>query len=282
MKPNFYELINKVKPLLFVLLLLFPFSKSLAAGEPYPVGSKAAAMGRCSVALRGFWGIQNNQAAMALVDKFSFGVSYENRFLTSETSHKNIGFIAPTKFGTLGLSVNYYGYSAYNELKAGLAYARSFGEILRIGLQLDYFSTHIGDGYGSNNKLTFELGAQSDLSEKLTLGAYVFNPIQAKIADNNQERLASIIRFGLAYSFDAPLMISVEAEKSSFINPVLFRLGLEYSIKSRFFLRAGIASRYEIFTFGIGMNFEHLKLNLSATMHESLGFSPQLGFIVNL
>jgi hypothetical protein len=282
MKPNFYELINKVKPLLFVPLLLFLFLKSFAAGELFPVGSRSAAMGRCSVALKGFWGIQNNQAAMALVDKYSFGLNYESRFLIEETSYKNIGILAPTRFGTLGLSVNYYGYSAYNELKAGLAYARSFGKILRFGLQLDYFSTHLGDNYGSRNDIAFELGVQSDLTEKLTLGAYIFNPVNIKLKSNIHEDLGSIIRFGLAYSIDSPLLISFEAEKNSFINPVLFRFGLEYSIKSKFFLRAGIASRYEIFTFGFGMVFEHIRINLAACMHEYLGFSPQLGFIVNL
>jgi hypothetical protein len=127
--------------------------------------------------------------------------------------------------------------------------------------------------------VSFEIGVQSDINASLTLGAYAFNPIAVKLADYNNEKLASVFRFGAAYFINADILLSAEAEKSSNIDAILLRLGIEYKLHSKFFFRGGIASRYEVFTFGFGMKFKHFKFDLSATMHESLGFSPQSSLV---
>jgi len=250
-----------------------------AGGDFFPLGARSAGMGRVSVAMTGFWGIQNNQAGMALIDKYSVGIHYESRFGLNELSTKSAAVIAPLNFGVLGLSFNHFGYSSYNEMKVGLAYARSFAKYFRIGIQLDYLSTKIGDGYGQKQNVSFEIGVQSDINENITIGAYAFNPIMVKLADYNQEKVASVFRLGMAYKFDKWLIASIEAEKSSNINPILLRMGIEYNLKSKFFFRAGIASRYEILTFGFGMKFKYFSFDLAATMHESLGFSPQSSIV---
>jgi len=250
-----------------------------AAGDIFPIGARSAGMGRVSVAMTGFWGIQNNQAGMALIDKYSVGIYYESRFGINELSTKSAAIIAPLNFGVIGLSFNHYGYSNYNEMKLGVAYARSFAKYFRVGLQLDFLSTTIGDNYGKKNNVTFEIGVQSDITENITIGAYAFNPIMVKLADYNQEKLASVFRLGMAYKFDKGFIASIEAEKSTNIHPILIRLGIEYQLKSKFFFRAGIASRYEIFSFGFGLNFKYFSFDMAAIMHESLGFSPQSSIV---
>ena len=274
MSPFFYKKFNKVLIVLSIAVLFFS-ATLYASGDIFPLGARSAGMGRASVAIKGFWGIQNNQAGMALLDKYSAGIYYESRFGLNQLSSKSAAVIAPQKFGVLGLSFNHYGYSAYNEIKVGLAFARSFSPYFRMGIQLDYLSTSIGDNYGKKDNVSFEIGVQSDITENLTFGAYAFNPIAIKLADYNQEKLASVFRFGAAYLINSNILLSAEAEKSSNIDAILLRLGIEYNLKSKFFFRGGIASRYEIFTFGFGMKFKHLAFDLSATMHESLGFSPQ-------
>lgn len=281
MKPAYYLFFNKLNSTISIIIMLFFAQQLKASGDVFPLGARSAGMGRVSVAMTGFWGIQNNQAAITLMDKYAVGVYYESRFGLNELSTKSVAVIAPLNFGVLGFSFNHYGYSNYNEMKFGLTYARSFAKYFRIGLQLDYLSTNIGDNYGKKNNVTFEIGIQSDITENITIGAYAFNPIMVKLSDYNQEKLASVFRLGMAYKFDDWLIASLEAEKSSNINPVLLRLGLEYNLKSRFFFRAGIASRYEIFTFGFGMKFKYFTFDIAAAMHESLGFSPQSSIIIN-
>ncbi len=242
-------------------------------------GARQAGMNHCSVALNGFWSIQNNQAGMALVKRFSAGASYENKFLIPHTGTANLAVIYPMKFGNIGLSMSYFGYTLYHQMKVGLAYARSFGPKLRIGVQLDYLQTGLGDLYGSRSNLTFELGVQSDVTRQLTLGIYVFNPVPVKLADYADEKIPAIFRFGLAYHFSNKLLATAEVEKNTAYQPVILRGGIEYAFRKQFFFRLGFGTSGDVLSFGFGWHKKHLQFDLAATMHQSLGFSPQSSLI---
>lgn len=250
-----------------------------AGGEVYPIGSRQAGMGRTSVAITDFWNIQNNQAGIALIDKISFGIYYESRFLVNELSMKSIAVMVPTKIGVLGASFNHFGYSLYSDMKIGLVYARSFGQYFRIGLQLDYLQTTLGENYGRKSSVTFELGIQSNVTETVTIGAYVYNPIQVKLADYDSEKIPAIFRLGIGWQISKNFFVTVEAEKNTVINPIIARGGLEYGFNEKFFIRAGFSTMQEIFSMGFGINIKFLRFDISAVMHQSLGFSPQSSLI---
>jgi hypothetical protein len=261
-----------------VLLLHIDFL-SFAGGDFSVIGARQAGMGRSSVALTDFWNIQNNQAGIALIDKFSVGIYYESQFSLNQLSTKSAAFLAPTKFGVLGLSFNHFGYSLYNDMKIGLVYARSFGKYLRIGVQLDYIQTTLGDGYGSTSNVTFEIGLQSDITEQLTIGAWAYNPIQVKLANYKDEKIPAIFRFGLAWKITQGFIATIEAEKNTNIQPILIRGGLEYGLKDLFFFRGGFSTQGEVLSMGFGFKVKVVRFDISAAMHQSLGFSPQASLI---
>ncbi|MBC8319684.1 MAG: hypothetical protein H8E34_03065 [Bacteroidetes bacterium] len=263
----------------FTLLVFTCSLNSLASGDLYPIGSRSAGMGRTSVAITDFWGAMNNQAGIALFNKPAVGVYYENHFLLNELSTKSVAGIVPTKFGVFGITYNHFGYRLYNNQKVGIVYARAFGNNLRIGLQLDYLQTALGNNYGKKGNVTFELGIQTDITEKITIGVWVFNPTMVVLADYDNEKLPAVYRLGFVWHISDIFLATVEAEKSTDINSVMFRGGLEYELNKRFFFRTGFSTRKEIFSFGFGMKFKHIVFNLSAIMHESLGFSPQTSLI---
>ena len=188
-----------MKKFLLLITLILSTSTIFAYDFLHPMGGRAAAMGGSSVASQGLWALQNNPAGMAELEKISLGLYYENRWLLPETAYKCGAFALPTKFGTLGLSFNQFGSSKYNENKFGLAYAKGFGRYLQIGLQLDYLLLKVGNDYGTFHAFTFELGLQSHVTDKLTLGAYIFNPISFSFKQTlNHEKLPIVFRFGLA------------------------------------------------------------------------------------
>jgi hypothetical protein len=262
--------------LFFALALVY---NAHAQGDNNPIGARQAGMGRSSVALTDFWNIQNNQAGISLIDKTSVGIYYENSFNVSELSTKSIAAMVPSKIGVFGVTFNHFGYAQYNEMKAGLVYARSFGQYFRIGLQLDYLQTTIGDNYGSAGNVTFEIGVQSDVSEKLTIGAWVFNPVQVKLSGNTSQKYPAIFRFGAAWDILENFIATAEVEKNSQFDPILFRGGLEYGLDEKFFFRAGFSTQQEIFSMGFGLKLKGFKFDISAVMHQSLGFSEQVSLI---
>ena len=265
----------------YLLLLSIIFTKSIfAGGEIFTAGARQAGMGRTSVSITDFWSVQNNQAGIALLDRIGVGLYYQNQFQLSQLSQKAIAVVVPSKIGVLGLSFTHFGYELYNDIKIGLAYARSFGPYFRIGLQLDYLRTSLGENYGSKSNVTFELGVQSNLTNNLTIGAWVFNPIQVKLADYADEYIPVIFKLGMGWNIDNGLLVNIEAEKNTAFQAILLRAGVEYALKEKFFFRGGFSTAQEIFSMGFGMQFKILRIDLSAIMHNTLGFSSQGSLIL--
>ncbi len=274
--------INGLRTSISILLLTFLIVSRYAfgAGLWSQVGARQAGLNHSSVALSDFWSIQNNQAGMALIKNLSAGIAYENRFLVPNMGTANLAIIYPLKFGNMGLSMSYFGYALYHEMKIGLAYARAFGPRLRIGIQLDYLQTGLGDIYGSRSNVTFELGVQSDVTEHLTFGAYVYNPVRVKFSKYANEKIPAVYRFGAAYRFSDKLLTTAEVEKNTGYQPVILRGGIEYRYKKQFFFRIGFGTSQDVLSFGFGWHKRHMQFDIGSVMHQSLGFSPRTSLVV--
>ena len=269
----------------FAILILFALNAIAAFGYGLgqPVGAQSAALGGCSVAQQGLWAMQNNPAGLANLDRLSFGLYYENRWLMPETAYKCGAFALPTKAGCLGLSFNQYGSWKLSENKFGLAYAKDFGRYLQIGLQLDYLLLHVGNEYGSYRALTFELGLQSQVTERLTLGSYIFNPVSFSFEQTlNHERLPIVMRFGLAYRFTDDFSGHCEIEKNTEHEGVSLRGGLEYEAVRNLYLRVGVQTNPGILSFGIGYALRFAQINVAAQLHNALGSSLQIGMVFSI
>ena len=272
-----------MKKLILLITLILSTSTIFAYDFIHPFGGRAAAMGGSSVASQGLWAMQNNPAGMANLEKISLGLYYENRWMLPETAYKCGAFALPTKFGTLGLSFNQFGSSKYSENKFGLAYAKDFGRYLQVGLQLDYLLVKIGNDYGSFRAFTFELGLQSHVTDKLTLGAYVFNPVSFRLEQTlNHEKLPIVMRFGLAYKFTKDFLGQCEIEKNTEREGVSLRGGLEHEAFKNFFIRAGVQTNPGILSFGLGYGIRFTQINVAAQLHNELGASIQVGMIFSI
>ena len=263
---------------IFLLLLSFPVMAN-AGGLWLPTGSRQAGMDHCSVALSGFWSVENNLAGMAGAGKFSAGLAFHNAYFSPHLGTATLAVVYPSPFGKLGLSLRYFGYPLFHQMKAGLSYARLLGKKIRAGVQLVYLQTGFGDVYGSRSRFTFAIGLQTSVTKNLTLGIYIFNPVSVKPAEASAYEVPAIFRLGMAYFISKSLLVTAEAEKSTFWQPVVLRGGVEYRYKKQFFFRAGVATSGDIFAMGFGWRKNKLQIDLATTMHQSLGFSPQASLV---
>ncbi|MCX6294543.1 MAG: hypothetical protein NTX97_00515 [Bacteroidetes bacterium] len=262
---------------IYSIILSFGITFSIQAGnEDFPIGARSAGMGNASVSQSDVWSAHHNQAGLGFVRDISAGVYYENRFLLKELSIKGGVMALPVKGGTFGLCISNFGYSLYNENKYSLSFAKAFGNKLSAGIAMDYLTTKIAEGYGSRGVLAAEFGIQAKPLKGLTIGAHVFNPTRAKIADYNDERLPTIIRFGGDYSFSDKVTVAVETEKD-IAKKAIFKAGIEYKPVKEFYLRAGVGTNPTLTSFGFGINLKNLKIDVSANYHQTLGISPQIG-----
>lgn len=267
---------------LFLLHGLLIMPGSAAAADNLLSGARAAAMANSTVAIFDFWAISHNQAGIANISSLSAGIYAENRFMLQEMSLAAAAVVLPIPAGNFGLSIQYFGSSLYSEGKVGLAYSRRFGDKLAAGLQLNYMFTSIGDGYGSTGTACAEAGIIYELLPNLQIGAHIFNPTKAVLkAENyhgNDEFISTIIRSGLAYDFSNKVLLSLEVEKDIRHKPVT-KLGIEYRMADFAFVRAGISTNPVLNAFGFGLHTGRLQIDLSASYHYILGYSPQAGII---
>ncbi|MEO8148813.1 MAG: hypothetical protein ABI723_14305 [Bacteroidia bacterium] len=258
-----------------LLITLFIFSNSFAGNENFPVGARAAGLGNAAVTLDDMWAAFHNQAGTAYLKNVNVGVYNEIRYGLSELSLNAFAVAVPVKdVGTFSLSATYFGYKLYNEQKIGLAYARKFGDNISGSLQFDYLATNINDEYyGNQSAFAVEAGFRAKLLPNLDLGFHVYNPTRAKMADYTDERIPTVMKLGLCYHFNDKVLFAVEAEKTSAAKNI-FKAGIEYQIAKPLYLRAGIATNQTTGYFGFGLNLKQIKINFTASFHETLGFTP--------
>lgn len=267
------------------LLILLSASIKTPAADNLLSGARAAGMANATVAIYDFWAISHNQAGIASIDKLTAGLFTENRFLLCDLSLAAAGVILPTTYGNFGVSLQYFGSNLYSEGKAGLAYARHFGEKLSAGVQLNYMFTTIGEGYGRTGTATAELGIICELLPGLYLGAHIFNPTKASLKTTGyldiREYIPTIIRTGAAYHFSEKVLLSLEVEKDSRHQPMA-KFGVEYMITEGMFVRAGLCTNPMLNSFGFGIHKGKLQFDISASYHHLLGYSPQAGIIYTI
>lgn len=241
-------------------------------------GGRSAGMAHASVTLSDVWSSHHNQAGLAWLEIPSVGVYYQNKFTVSQLSNLGLAYAHPLKKGTIGVQWSNFGYSLYQENKIGLAYALQLSDKLSGGIQLDYLSTRLGGIYGSKSALAAEVGLLAKLTSKLSIGAHIYNPTRTKLNDYNNEAIATIMRLGIDYRFSEKVLLVVETEKDV-DHIAMLKTGIEYKANDNFFFRGGIATGPTLGSFGFGLNMEQYKLDIAASYHQTLGFSPELSFV---
>lgn len=250
------------------------FMVSLSGYAQNTPGARTTAMGGSAILNEDVWSGFHNQAGLVHLEGVSAGAFYENRFTISELSDKGALVAMPLGNSSFALSYRSFGYSAFSNSKAGLAYALKLNEKFSFGLQFNYHSVRIADNYGSTNNISFEGGFLYRYNTKLSLAAHVTNPTRAQIADFNNERIPSIIRIGAGYKFTDKVILNAEVKKPSNTD-ISVHSGLEYWVANQIALRVGF-NTLNTFSFGFGWKAKSLQVDAAASFNSVLGFTPHI------
>lgn len=263
-----------MKYFLFLSFLLPVFTYG-SNGEG-PIGARSAGLGHASSTLFDVWSARNNQGSLAFVRQTEVGAFYENRFFVKELSQTGFSAVLPIKNGTFGLTYSSLGYKLYRESQVSLAYGMKLNEKIGLGISLDYLNTKIADLYGQAHAITGSIGITAKLTEQILFSSHIYNPFRAKITDYNNEKVPTIFKLGAQYTFSKKVFMVIEAEKTS-VQKINIKGGIEYNPSSLVYIRVGGASYPTQASFGVGVNYQGLKIDVSSMYHGILGVSPQIG-----
>jgi hypothetical protein len=260
---------------LFLLAWALAPALAFAGGEHFPTSARFAGMGNAGITLVDLWCTGGNQAGLAGLEKPVAGAYYQQHWLAPDLAMQGLAFALPYKKSTFALSANSFGNTLYAQRSFGLAYAMKLDEGLRVGVQLDYLNLRLGEGYGSTSAVTAELGVQARLTEKLWIGAHLYNPNRAKLGGPYDEKAPTIISAGLAYTFNKQVTLAAEAGKD-IDRQEQYRAGIEYRPTDVLFLRTGVSSGPTKAHFGAGFRLKQLELDLAVVLRSQLGATPMV------
>lgn len=263
-----------MKNYIFILFLL-PIGLFSSNGDG-PIGPRSAALGHASSCLSDVWSTRNNQGSLGFVRRAEVGAFYENRFFVKELTQTGFAAAIPIKKGTFGLSYSNMGYKLYRESQASLSYGMKLNDIIAAGIAIDYLNTKIADIYGQANAFTGSVGLTAKILPQVVVSTHIYNPFRAKITNYNNEKIPTIFKFGAQYIFSTKVFLVAEAEKTS-AQKINIKGGIEYNPSSLIYIRVGGASYPTQASFGMGVNYNGLKIDMSSSYHSILGFSPQIG-----
>lgn len=238
-------------------------------------GAAGGAMGGIRSTHQGVLALYGNEAGLAFADNPAFYCSAERRFNTEGLNFYSLLGAIPTRFGNLGVSIFYHGYSEYNEKLLGVAYARKLLQNFSVGARFDFVQASIPI-YGSTSTVTAELGIQTMISPAVTFGFHVYNPFETRWSEG--ENLPTILQMGLSYQPTNKVRISGEVEKASDFKANL-KWGLQYLVIEELALRVGFNTQPALFSFGVGYALNNgILCDIGSTVHQELGLTPLAGF----
>jgi len=262
---------------LFLSLCFLLVNMSLLGQSTQEIaGGRHGALSNSGVADQGVWQLFINPAG--IIDgtsSWNVGASYTNRFLLSELSSRNLAVTAQLGNGRIGAVLNSFGYSSYRQNQISGVYALKLNDRLRAGIQLNYFSIAIAEGYGRFSTLSANLGAQYDFNDNVSIGLAIKNPSRSKLSSESDEFIQSIVSAGIKYKLSDNLIILSDLSKDLDLDPN-FSLGIEYIPITDWSIRGGISTLNKNISFGFGYQTGSLSIDLASMFHSNLGFSPMI------
>lgn len=273
-------------PALVLLLATSPATLLAQGGGPAGHGGRAQALGNASVTLRGeVWAGANNAAGLGSLTRPTAGLYAENRYLIPSLNlvaaavalplgvvePPAAGLPAQASRGVLGIEAQRFGGVLYNETRVAAAYGYRLG-VVSIGGRLEALQVSFQD-LGSRRALVASLGGQADIvPRRLTLGVYLYNLTQARLASYQDERVPTVLRAGLAYRPGKQVLLLAEAEKDV-ERAACVKAGIEYEPVAALAVRLGYASLSQQATGGVGLRAGDFQLDYAAGWHAALGLS---------
>lgn len=242
----------------------------------YNQGGRLTAMGNASAAVNDLWSLNANPAGITDTKSATAGINYARYFFGDDLSEQNFAVVLPFNNNYAGFSINRYGINEFNEIKAGLALAKKFGEHFSLALKTNVHQLKISE-YGHATTFSVDLGANYALSEQIRFGLYVNNPSAQKYkATSLAAPIPTKIHLGATYEPSNKVIIGATVSKT-FDEKFDVAMGIDYRFHEVLSLRGGLGAKPFKQYFGIGLNYQKFLLDIAVQSHPQIGYTPQIG-----
>jgi hypothetical protein len=259
-----------------LLLFITTFLLANYSYAQYNQGARLTGMGKASAAVSDIWSLNANPAGVTGQKSPIAALNYARYLFGEELNEQSFAFVLPFNNNFAGLSVNRYGINEFNEIKAGFALAKNFGEQLAIGVKANLHQIKITN-YGSATTFSVDVGVNYALTKQIGLGVYVNNPSsQSYKAANIATYIPTAIHLGATYMPTNKLILATTVTKD-FEQKFDVNIGVDYKFYDILSLRGGLSAKPFKQYAGVGLNHQKLVMDIAVESHPQIGYTPQIG-----
>lgn len=270
-----------MRQILFLCFWIWGLDNVRAQTDPLTQahGARSQGMGNTKVFLPDAWTYFNNIGTLDRIDETEISAGYDYRFGISELSSVDLALAWKRDFGTIGVGVSRFGGQLFNQQLFGAGFSNTLG-IVSLGAKIDWFQTTI-EGFGTGNAFLFSLGGVAELGPRFFLGANFSNLNRAKLSQNNEQRLPTVVQMGISYIPTESVRILAELEKDVELDPIV-KAGIEYKLNDWILLRTGISSNPARIGFGLGLRKDRFGFDYAYGQNSALGRTHHFSLVLKL
>lgn len=238
----------------------------------------AMSPGGASTAYVKGWSPNQNPAMLSATaedneQRFEVGIAYNNRFCLKELSTVGVMASVKSKYADFGMAYSRFGTEHYNENIATLSVGRRFNKYLIAGIGIDcYFVS--ATGIGTRATAIAEVGYACELTNDLTLGAFVFNPLMTDIYnESGKVELPSVYSLGAGYDVTKYVSLNMEGEYEVGERYWNIRGGMEWNAHEWVQLQLGFQANPLCPEAGLAFKYDGIKISSRFSYNSVLGLS---------
>lgn len=244
----------------------------LAQSASTLLGSRAAGMGYASATLQDEWSFFNNVAGLAGIKNTNVASAFDVRVSMPGSNRMGALVTQPFSFGTGAVGVFRFGDDVYSEQFISAGFANKIGKT-SLGIRVGYLQ-YRAVGFGTRGALSINVGGITELTSKLSIGAWIQNINQPKINFSDAEKAPVKLLAALSFKPVDRFLLSTEIEKDVLYQP-LWKTGMEYWIHKKIAARMGFNINPGSAFFGIGFQSWRIKVDYALQSFTLLGPSHQ-------
>ncbi|MBX2965938.1 MAG: hypothetical protein KF845_07315 [Cyclobacteriaceae bacterium] len=256
-------------PLVLALILIFNYAHSQSVSTL--MGARANGMGYTSAALFDSWSIFNNIAGAAKIEEHSAGFAYDLRPALPGGNRAAAALALPTSIGVISGGVFRFGDNLYNEGVLSAGFSNQFG-LAALGVKINYIQYN-AEGFGRSGVVSIGFGGIAEITQQLSVGAYITNINQPKISKDG-DRIPTLLTAGLSFKPGKNVIIATEIEKDLDAK-ANWKTGVEYSFHKKFCARTGYNLEPNTIFFGLGFKTTKLAIDYAIQHTVQLNLSHQ-------
>jgi len=246
----------------------------------YPDASSLS-LGQIKSTEQSIFSSMSNPAGLTKVTTAGIAFSYIVPYNIHKLSNRSITATAPTKYGSFSLLFTQAGYSLSLMNRYGFSYSRQFGKHISAALMFNGV-THMVNGTDRYSGFFSVIGMQLFPSDHVDIGFYIQNVEQSKISYPDRKVLIPVLYVtGISWHPADYISLMAEIEKDQELK-AQYKFGIQYIPVDILILRGGIKGSPVDISFGTGIKWKFIVLDIGISYHQQLGVTSGASLTLSL